>query len=279
MRPPPLVTVVGVDPTEEIDPSPERAAPARRRVRGGRVPDGVREVPLRDGSRMWVRPIQPDDRERIVEGLAQLSARSRYLRFHSQVDHLTQSQLDYLVDVDHVDHEALVALDPDAEGTPGVAIARYIRLRDDPDVAEAAITVLDEYQGRGIGTSLVGLLEQEARERGIGTFRNYVLAENQPLLEIFRQLGGHLEVEGPGLYRVDLPIPDVDEVRPDTPAGRLVASLGRSGEERHDTWLYPIMWAARKVIGADAGPAPDVEGIGPARLLKALKREPGERGR
>jgi GNAT superfamily N-acetyltransferase len=275
-----------VDPTQ-IDPrdvaaTEALARPLRTPGSGGRAPGDVREIELRDGSRIWVRPIRAEDRDRIVRGLSQLSPRSRYLRFHSHVDHLTAAQLDYLVDVDHVDHEALVAVDPDVEGHPGVAVARYIRLAEDPQVAEAAITVLDAYQGLGIGTAMIGLLERAAHEQGIRTFRNYVLAENEAMLEIFRQLDGEVVVESPGLYRVDVPVPDAGEAQPDTPAGRWVAQVAREPDIRAESWAYPLVWLLRRVLGGDADDGPP-EGGEPSvsRLLKrfadgSADPDPGE---
>ncbi len=260
-----------------MDATPQAGPPERRR-RGrlrsliGGVPEGVQEIELRDGSRVWVRPIQPDDRERIVQGLSWMSDRSRYLRFHSSMTHLTSSQLNYLVDVDHHDHEALVAVAPDVDGQPGVAVARYIRLREDPRVAEAAITVVDDYQGLGIGTALIGMLERLANERGIATFRNYVLAENEAMLEIFRQLDGDLIREAPGLYRVDVPVPGADDDQPDTPAGRWVASVGRGTPNRADTWAYPFVWLVRKVTGSEGTAEADEPG-GLSRLLKRFTED------
>ena len=219
---------------------------------------------LRDGSRVLVRPIRPEDRTRLEQGMEWLSPRSRYLRFHSMVQRLTSSQLTYLTEVDHHDHEALVALDPDRPDLPGVGVARYIRLEEDPTIAEAAVTVVDDYQGRGIGTALLGLLEPLARERGIHTFRNYVLAENTAMLDIFRQLDGELVPEGSGLYRVDVPIPEDPGAQPDTPAGRWVASVGRAQQpERDGSWAYPVLWLVRRL--REELPVPH-----PSRLLKAF---------
>lgn len=258
-----------MDPPDRIDHSSGLSAPPHRRPRpGGRAPRDVTEIRLRDGSRIWVRPIRPEDRDRMVEGLSRLSARSRYLRFHSAVNQLTSAQLDYLTDVDHDDHEALVAIDPDISGHPGVAVARYIRLPEEPTIAEAAITVVDDYQGRGIGTAMIGLLEGLAHRRGIRTFRNYVLAENKPMLAIFRQLDGELVSEGAGLYRVDVPVPGLDDQQPDTPAGRWVASIARNSDRRADAWAYPLLWFLRKVTRG----APDDEGGSQSRLLKNWAR-------
>lgn len=255
-----------MDPTEVIDPGDGAGDGQRDRARrrGVRAPADVQEVSLRDGSRVWVRPIRPEDRAKLEQGLQWLSPRSRYMRFHTQVDRLTRTQLDYLVNVDHADHEALVALDPDRPDQPGVAVARYIRLPEEPHVAEAAITVIDSYQGRGIGTALIGLLEQLAHQRGITTFRNYVLAENTAMLQIFRELDGEVVRESAGLYRVDVPVPGADQEQPDTPAGRWVASIGRHDPDRREAWAYPMVWFMR-LLG---GPEPDPQRLGESRLLK-----------
>ncbi len=174
----------------------------------------VVEVELRDGSRALVRPIRPDDKERLRVGLAKLSPQSRYLRFHTPVVEFTEEQLRYLTEVDFKDHVAWVAIDPYAIDEPGMAVARYVRLEEDETVAEAAITVADAYQGRGVGSLLLGILARSARENGIETFRSYVLSENTPMLRIFQRLGARIITpeEDPsldeGVTRIDLPLPE-----------------------------------------------------------------------
>lgn len=187
-------------------------------------------VVLRDGTRALIRPIRPDDREKLEAGLAQLSPRSRYLRFHGVVDHLTEEQLTYLTEIDHRDHQAWVAIDEDDPAEAGMGVARYIRLADEPTVAEAALTVVDAYQGRGLGTVLLGVLGSSAVANGIHTFRNYVLDENDTMLDMFAQLGAEVAEETFGVFRVDYPLPaDPDEL-PDTPAGRVVRTVASRGE-------------------------------------------------
>jgi GNAT superfamily N-acetyltransferase len=97
------------------------------------------------------------------------------------------SALDYLTDVDQHDHVALVAFDA-GSGAP-VAVGRWIRLRDEPEVAEAAIAVGDEWQGRGIGTVMGHELARRALEEGVTTFSATALANNKPILEILSELG------------------------------------------------------------------------------------------
>jgi GNAT superfamily N-acetyltransferase len=141
---------------------------------------------LRDGSEVIVRPIRSDDGEAIVKAFERLSEQSRYQRFMTSVNELSPSQLRYLTDVDHHDHEALVAFDP-TDGD-GVGEARFVRL-DDGTTAEAAVTVIDEWQGRGLGTALSNLLAERAREEGIERFNALLLASNEQMHDVLATLG------------------------------------------------------------------------------------------
>ena len=180
------------------------------------------EVLLRDGTRALIRPILPGDRERIRRGMNELSPRTRMLRFHAPIEHLTDEQLTYLTEIDYDDHCAWVAVDADHPDEPGIGVARYVRLDDEPAVAEAAVTVVDRYQGRGAGTLLLAVLAATAVSRGIKVFRNYVLTDNAAILELFEHLEMTRVDEGYGVYRVDAPLPaDLDELR-ESPAGQVL---------------------------------------------------------
>lgn len=108
---------------------------------------------LRDGSRVAIRPVEPDDREMLAEGFGRLSTESRYRRFFTPLPELSERQLNYLTHLDRHDHEALVTLDP-ATGEC-VGVARFVRIA--PGVAEPAIVLADAWQGRHL--ALVFLLE------------------------------------------------------------------------------------------------------------------------
>ena len=163
-------------------------------------------VRLRDGSSVEVRPIRPEDREYLRSGFARLSDRTRYLRFQAPLPSLSDQQLSYLTDVDHHNHEALVAFDPERE--EGVGVARFVRVGD--DVAECAIVVADDWQGRGLGTILLDRLVQRAREEDILRFTALVLAENDDALRLLERLGDTEKRSLGSQVELDIALPEGD---------------------------------------------------------------------
>ena len=163
-------------------------------------------VDLADGTPVRIRPIIPADRPRIAEGLAALSAESRYLRFLRPVDHLSPEELTYLTEIDYRTHFAWGAeLVRDREHQ-GIGLARYVCLPEDPTTAEAAIAVLDAYQGRGLGGILLSLLAESALENGVERFRSYVLSDNRKVLAALAEPGIERREED-GMVRFDIPLP------------------------------------------------------------------------
>jgi GNAT superfamily N-acetyltransferase len=165
---------------------------------------------LDDGTRVRFRKVRPDDKDRLQRGLAQLSPESRYLRFFRPLDHFTAGQLRYLTEVDFHDHYAWVATLPGLPGEPGIGIARWIRLKEQPSEAEAAVTVVDEYQGRGIGTALLWLLARSATGQGIEAFRVAVLGENRAILDLLTGLGAKPGRWEQGVVELVVPIAGPD---------------------------------------------------------------------
>lgn len=159
---------------------------------------------LLDGTRIVMRPIEPGDKAGIAAGFDHLSEESRYRRFMGGVKRLTPPVLRALTEVDHENHEAWVAIAPDEPGSPGIGVARYVRVPGEPAVAEPAVTVIDDYQGRGLGTTMMDVLARDAVKHGIGRFRAYVLADNGPIIKILRRLGASMKVEEPGVLRADV---------------------------------------------------------------------------
>jgi GNAT superfamily N-acetyltransferase len=169
------------------------------------------EVTLRDGTSVRLRPIVPEDKALLFESFRRLSPESRYRRFMAPIEELTADQLRFLTEIDYVDHFAWVALDLDAAGHLGVGVSRYVRIPEQPEVAEAAVTVVDDYQGRGVGTLLLEALGAVALENGIRRFRGYALEDNRPILEVLEGLGARIEHDSPGVFRVELDLPAWEE--------------------------------------------------------------------
>ena len=146
----------------------------------------MRRVRIRDGTEVGVRPIAPGDADALRDAFERLSLESRYERFLSPMDHMSRAMVRYFTEVDHHDHEALVALDSVDDRL--VAVARFVR-EDNPDVAEAAITVADDWHGRGLGTAMLNEIAERAREEGVKRFSAYVLARNDDMIDMLFRLG------------------------------------------------------------------------------------------
>jgi RimJ/RimL family protein N-acetyltransferase len=172
-----------------------------RRLRSA-APGGP--VVLRDGSQVVIRPVRGTDAPLLADGFSRLSARSRQMRFLTRKDELTQAELRYFTEVDHRDHEALAALNY-ADGR-GVGIARYVRDAGDPQAAEIAVTIADDWQSRGLGTELLAQLTGRARCEGIGRFTALVSADNAAMAGLLRNVGAELASRGPGTveYQITL---------------------------------------------------------------------------
>ena len=180
------------------------------------------ETTLRDGTPVLVRPIRPDDKGRLRDMFARLSEESRYRRFMGGMSELSDRQLRDLTDVDFVNHMAWIAFGPDEAG-PALGAARCIRLEEEPDVAEVAVTVADDHHNRGLGTLLLAVLGATARAAGIRTFRAYVLEGNFPMRELLDNVGVKLHADSPGLLRMEVPV-DLEDL-PDSPAARALKAL------------------------------------------------------
>lgn len=189
-------------------------------------------VTLADGGRIMVRQLLPSDRDELAERYLELSPEGRRLRFFNAPDHLSTRLLDYLMDVDGPDRCALVAFAIDDEHSPGVGLARYVRSRDDPATAEAAVTVLDRYQNRGVATVLLQRLGQEAQRHGISTFTATVMWENRALLDGLRAFGAEVTPSEPGVASVRIALPDPDVPAPESELQRALRVFAARVDER-----------------------------------------------
>jgi len=166
-----------------------------------------------DGTTLTVRPIEPDDADRLARMFERLSPRSVYLRFFSPLTRLSRSTLLELVDVDHCSNDALVALD----GDEIVAVARYNEFGQQPPdggrEAEIALTVEDAWQHRGVGRRLGRALGVLAARRGYAAFVATILPENREALGLLHEMSPDANVRfSGGDYHARLPLT--------TPSGR-----------------------------------------------------------
>jgi RimJ/RimL family protein N-acetyltransferase len=134
-----------------------------------------------------IRQVQSAHAPLVADGFARLSPRSRQMRFLTRKQELSGAELHYFTDVDHHDHEAPGALNQ-TDGR-GAGIARYIRHADDPHAAEIAVTIVDDWQGRGLGTELLTRLSARARCAGICRFTALVAADNVAVGGLLRRAG------------------------------------------------------------------------------------------
>lgn len=159
-------------------------------------------VELRDGTRALIRPIEPGDRERLLQGFGSASRESILRRFLAPLPRLSSSQLDYLTEVDHVRHEALIALDPQTGESFGTA--RYVRSEDHPETAEFAVGVGDRWMRIGLGTALLRALVLRARDVGIVQFTGLIQADNQAIKQLVEKVAGGYQTRpaGPGATEI-----------------------------------------------------------------------------
>jgi RimJ/RimL family protein N-acetyltransferase len=181
-------------------------------------------VTLPDGACVRIRPITAEDKGLLQRGLEKLSRESRYRRFLSPKGRLTERELTHLTEVDHHDHEALIATTPD--GAEPIGVARYIRLDEDPGAAEVAVAVVDAWHRRGVGTALVERLTSRATSAGIERFRAIFFSWNREVRELLKHLGvAHIEHSEPGFAEME-----IDLANPRALRGAL---RGAAAEELH----------------------------------------------
>jgi RimJ/RimL family protein N-acetyltransferase len=167
----------------------------------------------RDGSRIRIRQFHREDQELWQRGFEHMSDESRYRRFLTAMPTAPPQLVRWLTELDHHDRDAVAAFD-EATGE-GIGLARYVRDPNRPHVAEVALAIVDEWQGRGVGTLLLGALCGRAREEGITTFTAMMLATNREMMDVLAQLGPvrivHREA---GTVEVEVPNPAAPPVAP-----------------------------------------------------------------
>ncbi len=188
----------------------------------------VEEIALKDGSRARVRLVRPEDKAMMARGFELLSPHSRYLRFFTHKDSLSDSELAYLTEMDQVSHFALGVCTLDAAGdeADGLAVARFIRLPERPEAAEAAVVVADHAQNQGLGRLLFQRLVAAAIERGVTHFRAEVLADNDAMRALIREWAPDIEPQPQGDVMV-IEWPLVDASLQSSPIYRMLVAAAK----------------------------------------------------
>lgn len=221
------------------------------------TPSRRRTTTLRDGARVALRPIASGDKPLLAAVFERLSEESRYRRFFTTKQNLSAAELDYFVDVDHSDHEAIVAIDPSSGECLGVA--RFIRALADAESAEVAVTVADDWQGRGLGRALLNRLTYRARQEGVRRFTALVQGDNLASL-------GLLSGAGKTQRRSDT---GVVELIVELPAKRgMGVRLGRALRAAAAGGLVPAKTLVdRLAVAVESSPRPPVDSDRPIRTI------------
>lgn len=193
-------------------------------------------VVLGPGVEVLIRPIRATDKHLLAEGFEALSPEARFQRFFAPVVRLNESDLAYLTEVDHHNHEALVAIDPDLGDLVGVA--RFIRTSPYRDrEAEVAIVIADHWRGKGLGKALLSRLAHRAREEGVTHFLAVILADNSNATDLFENFAPRktkVETRTPGQVEVLIDLPWSGDFSDSALAYALRSAAGES--HRFRTW-------------------------------------------
>ncbi len=189
------------------------------------VTASARRLTLADGATIMIRRLVAGDRDELAREYDRLSAFSRRRRFFSPPRRLSESMLDYLTNLDYHERFALIAYSIDTPSLRGIGVARWVRDRTDPTQADAAVTVIDGWQHRGVGTRLLAALIDEAVADGIEVFTADVLWENEDILGPLRANGARIKAQEAGVARVEFDLPASGEELAGTPMRQFVATI------------------------------------------------------
>lgn len=186
--------------------------------------------------RLVLRPLAPEDRDDLARAIDRLSGTTRYHRFHSRGFRAGRQEIDYLCRVDGSDHVAWCLID--RATYEGAGLGRWVRNRRTPNVAEAAVTVCDGFQGQGLSKVLLGTLMASSRSLGIDTLVGLVLNDNNRALRLMERLGASMVPDDPGTAASHL---STDPTRlPNTDTGRTVREWAARVTAYSDPPLAPV---------------------------------------
>ncbi len=161
-----------------------------RHTAGTMAPGGYpgsleRQMALKNGETLRIRPIRPDDEQRLVELYSRLSRHTAYQRFFTVMRRLPSDWVHYFANVDYSRRLALVAERETVAGVELVGVGRY-EPSDEEGTGEVAFVLEDGYQGQGLGAVLLDAVVRAGMDRGLTRFRAFVLAENRRMLSLLK---------------------------------------------------------------------------------------------
>lgn len=142
---------------------------------------------MRDGRSVALRALRPDDEDQLLAAIHRTSPQSLFRRFFAAKRGFTEQEIAFFLNIDFVNHIALVAVVNEGGRPVIVGGGRYVVLQ--PEKAEVAFAVIDQYQGQGLGAALMKHLAAIARAAGIREFLAEVLPDNIPMLKVFEKSG------------------------------------------------------------------------------------------
>lgn len=172
----------------------------------------IDEIRLRDGRSVLVRPVLPPDAPLHRAFVRSMSTTTRRNRFHGGVTDLPDPVLRYLTEIDYVDHLALVGEIEDESGARQVAEVRWVRRRDEPERADFAIAIADDYQRYGLGNALLDRLQRSAAAKGIRRLCGHILRTNHRMIDWLEARGWHIgpDPDDPGVVCAELPLASLE---------------------------------------------------------------------
>ena len=226
------------------------------------------DITLPDGGVMRLRLVKPADREGIIHAFDSLSAETRVQRWFYPKMRLSDDEVEALISPADDDHGAISAIELDADGSEktGIGMARFVRSPNPPNDAEIAITLVDDWQGLGIGRILLHRLLAMVSERGIPCVEGRLQAENRRmhhLLEPYVPEGGFHREDSTLLFRFPVPAPD-DPLM--AQLARNAAAVARMFKRMAEgVIVLPLALAEQRL-----------ESVGPKALLAELRRRDAE---
>jgi RimJ/RimL family protein N-acetyltransferase len=215
------------------------------------TPNYREEFPLPDGRRLRLRLGKPDDREMLLEAFGELSPESRYTRWGYAKTHLTDDEIERLATADGDNDLPLAAIElyPSGRERAGAGLARFVRDPDDPSTAEISLTVVDEWQGQGVGRLLLDRLLAAMAEAGVRRARGRMLAANEPMRRLIARYAepGDFWSDGPAT-EFEFTVPALIDT-PATLAARGARGLIRAGREAATRVISTPLRFAEDVLG------------------------------